>query len=98
MDTAPVQTPASVDVVDGSQIRARQPGINLSEGLAAVPGLQIQNRQNYARICRFPSVASGPAPVLACAGSGGTWTATRPRCPTDRGHHRTPTWLRQTPS
>nr|WP_256943250.1 TonB-dependent receptor [Achromobacter xylosoxidans] len=49
MDTAPVQTPASVDVVDGSQIRARQPGINLSEGLAAVPGLQIQNRQNYAQ-------------------------------------------------
>src|SRR3546814_7978468 len=44
-----LQTPASVDVVDGSQIRARQPGINLSEGLAAVPGLQIQNRQNYAQ-------------------------------------------------
>src|SRR3546814_20625909 len=33
MDTAPVQTPASVDVVAGSQIRARQPGIHLSEGL-----------------------------------------------------------------
>lgn len=49
MDTASVETPASVDVIDGSRLRARLPGINLSEGLAAVPGLQIQNRQNYAQ-------------------------------------------------
>ncbi|MGY8630765.1 TonB-dependent receptor [Nitrosomonas europaea] len=32
-------TPASVDVIDGRQLRARQPGINLSEGLVSVPGL-----------------------------------------------------------
>jgi iron complex outermembrane receptor protein len=49
MDTASVETPASVDVIDGRRLRARLPGINLSEGLAAVPGLQIQNRQNYAQ-------------------------------------------------
>lgn len=42
-------TPASVDVIDGRQLRARQPGINLSEGLVSVPGLQLQNRQNYAQ-------------------------------------------------
>ncbi|WP_242560424.1 MULTISPECIES: TonB-dependent receptor [Pandoraea] len=42
-------TPASVDIVDGEQLRARQPGIDLSEGLAGVPGLQIRNRQNYAQ-------------------------------------------------
>jgi iron complex outermembrane receptor protein len=44
-----MDTPASVDIVEGSTLRARQPGINLSEGLAGVPGLQIQNRQNYAQ-------------------------------------------------
>lgn len=49
MGTPPLETPASVSVIDGEQLRARTPGINLSEGLAAVPGLQIQNRQNYAQ-------------------------------------------------
>ncbi|SAI69915.1 TonB-dependent receptor [Bordetella ansorpii] len=44
-----MDTPASVDIVEGGTLRARQPGINLSEGLAGVPGLQIQNRQNYAQ-------------------------------------------------
>ena len=47
--TSVLDTPASVDIVDGTSLRARQPGINLSEGLAGVPGLQIQNRQNYAQ-------------------------------------------------
>jgi len=44
-----IDTPASVDMIDGSRLRARQPGVNLSEGLAGVPGLQLQNRQNYAQ-------------------------------------------------
>ena len=41
--------PASVDLVDGRQLRQDRLQINLSEGLAGVPGLQIQNRQNYAQ-------------------------------------------------
>lgn len=49
LGTSTLDTPASVDVIDGQQLRARQPGINLSEGLAGVPGLQLQNRQNYAQ-------------------------------------------------
>ncbi|WP_396027368.1 TonB-dependent receptor domain-containing protein [Achromobacter xylosoxidans] len=49
LGTSILDTPASVDVIDGQQLRARQPGINLSEGLAGVPGLQLQNRQNYAQ-------------------------------------------------
>jgi iron complex outermembrane receptor protein len=40
---------ASVDVVDGSELRAGQLQINLSEGLARVPGLVIRNRENYAQ-------------------------------------------------
>ncbi len=43
------QTPASVTVVDGEQMRDRQLQVNLSESLSGVPGLQINNRQNYAQ-------------------------------------------------
>jgi iron complex outermembrane receptor protein len=41
--------PASASVLDGEQMRDRQLQINLSEGLSSVPGLQINNRQNYAQ-------------------------------------------------
>ncbi len=41
--------PASVDLVEGRELREDRLQINLSEGLAGVPGLQIQNRQNYAQ-------------------------------------------------
>jgi iron complex outermembrane receptor protein len=41
--------PGSVDRVDGNDIRDNRLGVNLSEGLGPVPGLQIQNRQNYAQ-------------------------------------------------
>jgi iron complex outermembrane receptor protein len=39
----------SVDRVEGGDIRSDRLGVNLSEGLGQVPGLQIQNRQNYAQ-------------------------------------------------
>ena len=41
--------PASIDVIDGEEIRAGQLQVNLSESLGRVPGLVIQNRQNYAQ-------------------------------------------------
>ena len=41
--------PASIDRVDGRALRDGQLGVNLSEALGAVPGLSIQNRQNYAQ-------------------------------------------------
>src|SRR5690349_13153371 len=47
--TSPFATPASVDVVDGEAMRDSLPQINLSESLGGVPGLLIQNRQNYAQ-------------------------------------------------
>lgn len=40
---------ATVDVVDGSELRDGQLQINLSEGLSRVPGLVIRNRENYAQ-------------------------------------------------
>ncbi|EXF41541.1 hypothetical protein N035_003785 [Klebsiella pneumoniae EGD-HP19-C] len=44
-----LDTPAAVSVVNGDEMRQAAPRVNLSESLGAVPGLQVQNRQNYAR-------------------------------------------------
>lgn len=44
-----LDAPASADVVSGQVLRANALQINLSENLASVPGLQIQNRQNFAQ-------------------------------------------------
>ncbi|NYY75051.1 hypothetical protein DMI60_09520 [Escherichia coli] len=44
-----LDTPAAVSVVDGEEMRPATPRINLSESLTGVPGLQVQNRQNYAQ-------------------------------------------------
>ncbi|MDO8775657.1 MAG: TonB-dependent receptor [Burkholderiaceae bacterium] len=41
--------PVSMDIVDAEEIRAGQLQVNLSESLSLVPGLSIQNRQNYAQ-------------------------------------------------
>lgn len=49
METSILETPASVSFVAGEQMRAARPGVNLSESLGGVPGLQIQNRENYAQ-------------------------------------------------
>ncbi|HUH59954.1 MAG TPA: TonB-dependent receptor [Candidimonas sp.] len=49
LDTSVLDTPASISVIDGFDMRDARLQINLSEGLAGVPGLQIQNRQNYAQ-------------------------------------------------
>ncbi|MDS1139913.1 TonB-dependent receptor [Pusillimonas sp. SM2304] len=43
------EVPASVDLLDGELMRANQMQVNLSESLERVPGLLIQNRQNYAQ-------------------------------------------------
>ncbi|SLO91997.1 TonB-dependent receptor PqqU [Klebsiella variicola] len=44
-----LDTPAAVSVVNGDEMRQAAPRVNLSESLGAVPGLQVQNRQNYAQ-------------------------------------------------
>jgi iron complex outermembrane receptor protein len=41
--------PAAVDVVDAARIQDSQPRVNASEALAAVPGVLVANRQNYAQ-------------------------------------------------
>ncbi|PZL94286.1 TonB-denpendent receptor [Pantoea graminicola] len=42
-----LDTPAALSVVSGEDMRQAAPRVNLSENLSGVPGLQIQNRQNY---------------------------------------------------
>ncbi len=41
--------PGSIDVVGAETLREGQPKVNLSESLGSVPGLTLQNRQNYAQ-------------------------------------------------
>ena len=49
-EASPFDVPASVDVIDGARLRAAgRPEINLSEGLALVPGVAARDRQNYAQ-------------------------------------------------
>lgn len=51
--------PASIDVVDVETIRAQQPGLNLSESLGRVPGVHVQNRQNFAQDLQVSSRGFG---------------------------------------
>lgn len=43
------EVPASIDVIGGENFNQDRLGVNLSEGLAAVPGMQARDRQNYAQ-------------------------------------------------
>ena len=48
-EVAPFNVPGSVDRIDGAEMRDSRLQVNLSESLGAVPGLQVQNRLNYAQ-------------------------------------------------
>jgi iron complex outermembrane receptor protein len=47
--TQSFELPYAIDVVGGEDITAGQLGVNASEALLAVPGLVVQNRQNFAQ-------------------------------------------------
>lgn len=49
IDRPLLETPASVSVIDGDTMRDSLQQVNLSESLNSVPGLMIQNRNNYAQ-------------------------------------------------
>ncbi len=52
-------TPATVAVIEQSDIRDGQLRVNLSESLVRVPGIAIQNRQNYAQDLQISSRGFG---------------------------------------
>lgn len=43
------EVPASLDVVEGAALNQDTLGVNLAEGLAAIPGVIARDRQNYAQ-------------------------------------------------
>jgi len=51
--------PASIDIVGADEIRAQRPGVNLSETLGSVPGIRMQNRQNFAQDLQVSSRGFG---------------------------------------
>ncbi|MGL4234267.1 MAG: TonB-dependent receptor plug domain-containing protein, partial [Casimicrobium sp.] len=55
----PFDVPASVDVVDGETLRSGQLQVNLSETLARIPGINVQNRSNYAQDLQISSRGYG---------------------------------------
>lgn len=60
--------PVAVDVVDASRIGADQARVNASEALAAVPGITVQNRQNYAQDLQISSRGFGARSAFGVRG------------------------------
>ena len=54
-----LDVPASIDRVHGDDILFARPGINLSESLIRIPGIVVQNRQNYAQDLQISSRGFG---------------------------------------
>ncbi|HEY9108742.1 MAG TPA: TonB-dependent receptor plug domain-containing protein, partial [Roseateles sp.] len=48
-EAAPLDLPASITRIAGDELRAGRAQVNISEGLAGVPGLLARDRQNYAQ-------------------------------------------------
>ncbi|CAA9432632.1 MAG: TonB-dependent receptor [uncultured Ramlibacter sp.] len=61
-------TPASVDVIEGTTLRNGQLQVNLSETLSRVPGLVAQNRQNYAQDLQISSRGFGARSTFGVRG------------------------------
>jgi iron complex outermembrane receptor protein len=60
--------PASVNVVDAAHIHDAQLRVNASESLVAVPGLVVQNRQNYAQDLQISSRGFGARSAFGVRG------------------------------
>lgn len=60
--------PAAIDVVDRARINADQARVNASEALAAVPGISVQNRQNYAQDLQISSRGFGARSAFGVRG------------------------------
>jgi len=60
--------PASVDVVDATQIADTQLRVNASEALVAVPGVVVRNRENYAQDLQISSRGFGTRSAFGVRG------------------------------
>ena len=68
MEHASFDLPAAIDVVDAARIGAAQMRVNASEALSAVPGLVVQNRQNYAQDLQISSRGFGARSAFGVRG------------------------------
>jgi iron complex outermembrane receptor protein len=60
--------PAAIEVVGSERIRDGQPRVNASESLVSVPGLNVQNRQNYAQDLQISSRGFGARSAFGVRG------------------------------
>jgi iron complex outermembrane recepter protein len=63
-----LEVPASVDRLYADEIRAGRPQVNLSESLGRVPGIVVQNRQNYAQDLQISSRGFGARATFGVRG------------------------------
>src|SRR6478735_10399342 len=61
-------SPASIDAIASRVIREDNPQVNLSETLNRVPGLVVQNRQNYAQDLQISSRGFGARSTFGVRG------------------------------
>ena len=65
---ASLEVPASVDRLYADEIREGRPQVNLSESLGRVPGIVVQNRQNYAQDLQISSRGFGARAAFGVRG------------------------------
>src|SRR6476646_8337659 len=63
-----LEVPASIDRIDGYRIRDLHQQVNLSESLGRVPGIVVQNRQNYAQDLQIQSRGFGARSTFGVRG------------------------------
>ena len=63
-----LEVPASIDRVQSEDIRFARPKVNLSESLPRVPGIVVQNRQNYAQDLQVSSRGFGARATFGIRG------------------------------
>ena len=63
-----LDVPASVDRLSSEELRFARPGVNLSESTARIPGLVVQNRQNYAQDLQISSRGFGTRATFGVRG------------------------------
>jgi iron complex outermembrane recepter protein len=63
-----MEVPASIDRVEAEDMRFARPMINLSESLGRVPGIVVQNRQNYAQDLQITSRGFGARSTFGVRG------------------------------
>src|SRR5437763_389307 len=63
-----LEVPASIDRIEGDEIRDLRQQVNLSESLGAVPGIAVQTRQNYAQDLQIQSRGFGARSTFGVRG------------------------------